>query len=225
MVDLNNDYSPTFTIIVPHYQGVVSHEHFLRGIESLSAQTYSSYELLVYHDGPLLDDSVEFPVDIHCTNKRYNNWGHSLRDMGIREAHGEYILHFNPDNVLYPYALEEINTRIEDPPQHIRLPDGDNIELNNGILIFPIWLMGVSSTGLVMWREKGNEEAMRFMLSGFPPRKYFIDCMQLVMKTRIWRDQGGWYDKTETSDGSMYERFVELNQGARYIGRVLGEHW
>src|SRR5271170_6135257 len=98
---------PLFSIIVVHYQGVNTHEVFLRGIRSLQAQTLRDFEILCYHDGPLLDESVKFPIPVTCTEKRFNDWGHSLRDMGIREAKGDYILHFNADNTLMPNALEE----------------------------------------------------------------------------------------------------------------------
>src|SRR5687768_14120246 len=97
---------PLFSIVVVHYQGTVPHDIFLRGIESLRSQTFRDHEILVYHDGPLLEPDVATPVPIRPTEKRFNDWGHSLRDIGIREARGEYILHFNADNILYPVALE-----------------------------------------------------------------------------------------------------------------------
>ena len=46
---------PLFSIIVVHYQGTVSREIFARGISSLQNQTFRDFEILCYHDGPLLD--------------------------------------------------------------------------------------------------------------------------------------------------------------------------
>lgn len=64
--------------------------------------------MLCYHDGPLIDSSVSFPVEVRCTLRRHNDWGHSLRDQGIREARGDCTVHFKADNILYPEALETI---------------------------------------------------------------------------------------------------------------------
>jgi hypothetical protein len=47
--------------------------------------------------------------------------------------------------------------------------------------------------------------------------------MQLVMKRQLWLDEGGWYDKSELSDGAMYEKFA-AKYGYRTVGGVLGEH-
>src|SRR5438105_3579170 len=111
------EHKPLFSIIVVHYQGVNSHEIFCRGIGSLLVQTFRDFEILAYHDGPLLDRSVIMPVPVFCTEQRHDDWGHSLRDRGIREAKGEYVLHFNADNILYPHALAEIAKEIARPPR------------------------------------------------------------------------------------------------------------
>src|SRR5437762_14065631 len=106
---------PLFSIIVVHFQGTISRDVYLRGINSIQQQTMGDYEVLVYHDGPLLDAEAPTPVPIRCTEVRHNDWGHSLRDRGIREAKGDYIVHFNADNVLYPHALELIAAEIRRP--------------------------------------------------------------------------------------------------------------
>ena len=106
---------PKFSIIVPHYDGVISDEKFLEGMRSILQSTYKNFEVLVYHDGPTsrpIPKSFKSEYDQHNidykikeTKTRYNDWGHTLRDLGIREAKGDYIVHFNPDNVLFPDAL------------------------------------------------------------------------------------------------------------------------
>jgi len=207
--------SPIFSIIVPHYQGSVSHERFLEGIESLQNQTFQDFEILCYHDGPLLDDNVEFPIPVICTKKRVNNWGHSLRDRGIWEAKGEYIVHFNPDNLLYPTALEEINagTKFD---EHL-FETGEK----NPIVVFPIKMLGMmrNATNLI----RIADESVSMILTGMPAVLYSIDCMQLVMKTSLWKKNNGWYDKRENSDGYMYPLLV-AKYNAFVCGDVLGVH-
>ena len=98
--------SPKFSIIMPHYDGAITDELFIEGMDSIESQTFKDFEVLIYHDGPLsrpLPDLSKYTFDYKFreTKTRYNDWGHSLRDLGIKEATGEYIVHFNPDNILY----------------------------------------------------------------------------------------------------------------------------
>lgn len=211
---------PMFSIIVVHYQGVNSHEVFCKGIDSILSQTFTDYEILAYHDGPLLDSSADMPVPVICTEKRHNDWGHSLRDRGIQEAKGRYILHFNADNVLYANALEEITKEIERPP---RFYDGQGRPLDtDDIIIFPILLMGMQLFRNMYLRAKGVR-SFYMIQTGNPPVAHYIDCMQLVMKRALWLREGGWYDRRDMSDGYMYQAFAE-KYGYRTVGTVLGEH-
>lgn len=213
--------APRFSIIVVHYQGVNTHDVYLRGIASLLAQTFADREILCYHDGPLLDAAVESPVPIRCTPRRANDYGHTLRDLGIREASGEYILHFNADNVLYPDALEAIDAELRRPP---RLRDiANRVHDTDNIVIFPV-LMHDHQQHLdrVIRLPKGSGAAM--IMTGNPPAFGTIDCMQMVMRRSLWLKEGGWSDRRPAGDGHMYPRFA-AKYGYRTVSRVLGEHY
>jgi hypothetical protein len=212
---------PLFSIIVVHYQGVNSHETFLRGYESIAAQTFTDFELLVFHDGPLLDPAVSFPCEVTTTRQRHDDWGHSLRDLGIRRATGEYIVHFNADNRLYPNALEELAREIARPPRLLD-PQGRILDTND-IIIFPVAMWNLIKFRNITRQHKGPP-AFYTILTGIPPLAQNIDCMQLVMKRSLWLSEGGWYDKSELSDGHMYQQFA-AKYGYRTVGPVLGEHF
>ena len=111
---------PRFSVILVHYQGATPHREFVRGVNSLMAQTNQDFELLAYHNGPLTDSSVHLPIPITCSDQYKDDWGYANRDRGLREATGDYIVHFNSDNVLYPDALERISATIDRPPQRVR---------------------------------------------------------------------------------------------------------
>lgn len=205
-----------FTIVVPHYDGSISDEEFTTGINSLSSQTFKDFEVLIFHDGPLSRDLPEINVTdykVIITKNRKNDWGHSLRDLGIKYAKGEYIIHFNPDNILYPNALETIFSKLSETD--------DNVP--NNIVIFPVLMKGMCTNGKILWREKQNADKKKLIFTGFPPIRNNIDCMQLVMKKSLWVSNGGWYDKTEQSDGNMYPLLVQKYE-ARYCSEILGEH-
>jgi glycosyltransferase involved in cell wall biosynthesis len=199
--------TPRFSIIIPHYQGTINHSQFLKGIASLLRQTIQDFEILCYHDGPLLNPVLNFPVRIFPTAKRYNDWGHSLRDIGIHEARGEYIVHFNPDNILYPNALECLNAGCKD------------------ILVFPVIMNGMERDGDLVFQQKHRDARTQMVLTGNPVVYGGIDCMQFVMKRDRWLEHGGWFDKRGNSDGFLYPMFAEMHE-VEFIGDApLGEHW
>ena len=212
---------PLFSIIIVHYQGVNSHETFLRGLRSIEQQKFRDFEILCYHDGPLSHPDLQFPIPVISTERRYNDWGHSLRDMGIRKATGDYILHFNADNILYPEALEEIAKEIKRGP---RLFDQLHRPIDtNDIIIFPIKMWNLIKFRGHTIQLKGLPQFF-LLLNGVPPILQNIDCMQLVMKRELWLAEGGWYDKRELGDGFMYQKFAQ-KYGYRNVGPVLGEHF
>jgi len=199
-----------FSFVVPHYDKSISDEVFLEGMESISKSTYKDFEVLIYHDGPVSRplpdiDHLDLNYKFKQTKKRYNDWGHTLRDAGIKEAKGEYIIHFNPDNLLDPNVLEEMS------------------KINHDIIICPIIMEGVCRVGNELFRTRNTED--RVILDGFPVARHNIDAMQLVMRRSMWLLYKGWYDKSEQSDGNMYQRFVSDNPGAtKWCGNIIGVH-
>jgi glycosyltransferase involved in cell wall biosynthesis len=213
--------APLFSIIMVHYQGSVSRQAFARSVESIQAQTFKDFELICYHDGPLLDPAAPQPVKIRCTARRHNDWGHSLRDIGIREARGQYIVHLNADNVLYPHALQAIAAEIR-RPAIVLTANGRQLDLDN-IVIFPIVMHDhVRFMYNVMRLPPASGRSL--ILTGNPPIPGNIDCMQLVMKRSLWLAEGSWYDKSKESDSLMYQ-LLAPKYGYRTVGQVLGEHF
>jgi hypothetical protein len=213
---------PRFSIILVHYQGATTHAELLRGINSLQAQTYKDFELLAYHNGPLLDPSLNFPIPLTCMDTFTDDWGHSQRDRGIRDARGDYILHFNSDNILYPNALEEISKAIDRPARIVEEGTSRIID-SNAIIIFSILCRGLQRMGdlLVFFKDKPE---FTLTLTGNPPAPNTIDALQLVMRRDLWLAEGGWHDKTIAGDGPMYQQFAK-KYGYRCVDQILGEHW
>jgi hypothetical protein len=214
---------PRFSIVAIYYQGVHPPELFRRGVSCILNQTFKDYELLIYHDGPL---SAEVPEvdgvrpEVRCTPTRHNDWGHSLRDRGIHEARGDYILHFNLDNLLYPHALQALENLSRQ--RSFLFNNGQAVDLDN-ILIFPIVYHDMQRF-LQAWLRLPKNSGAKMIMPGNPPVFGQIDCMQLVMKRELWLREGGWKDKSEASDGIMYPRFC-ATYGYRAAGEILGEHF
>lgn len=84
-------------------------------IHAFLAQTLQNFRLLIIHDGPdetmqalLAPYCAQHPgvIDCHFTAQRHNDYGHSLRQLGIGMADGEYLLITNDDNYYVPRFLE-----------------------------------------------------------------------------------------------------------------------
>jgi hypothetical protein len=220
--------SPRFSIIVPHYDGSIADAVLLRGLDCLAQQTFTDFEVLLYHDGPLgrpLPDlagtGLASRLRVRVSERRHDDWGHSLRHRGIGEARGEYIVHFNPDNLLYPDALQVLDACSRAPVTPAPAPE---LAENPAILIFAILMRGMHFSGRgPIYRDPARPQH-GLIYSGFPTVPGLIDCLQLVARTSIWREIGGWYDRSAASDGAIYSRLVS-ERGARYVPAVLGEHW
>jgi hypothetical protein len=57
-------------------------------------------------------------ISYECTKTRFNDYGHSLREIGLEKATGEYILITNADNYYSPKTLEFINKAIVNKAQN-----------------------------------------------------------------------------------------------------------
>lgn len=225
---------------MPHYHKTISHDRFISAINSIRCQSFRDWELLILHDGPIddsiLQDYVKKIIEdprISFTEKaeRRGDWGHSLRNEGIKKSSGEYILNINSDNVLYQNALAILYAYSKWDKKFARFKNNINGSLieyiiNPDCLVFAVKMMGSLNFGneKSMIRQRGQESEFQLLLSGWPPNKYFVDAMQLVAKREIWEDAGFWKLNYEEADGDLIEMITRKN-GYLLVPEILGEHW
>ena len=96
-------------------------EYFPILAPALIAQTHKNWELIIIHDGPnkQVEEWIEMMGDerikYHETEKRYNDYGHTLRAIGLGYVtDGDFILHTNADNYYVPVFLEDMIAHIGD---------------------------------------------------------------------------------------------------------------
>jgi len=103
---------PRLTVVVATYRQELALDCLLR---SLVCQTLQNFKVLVIHDGPSQNtpDIVnacfrERPemFEYLATPNRFNDFGHSLRAIGIERASTEFILLTNGDNYYSPRFVE-----------------------------------------------------------------------------------------------------------------------
>src|SRR5205823_4452069 len=92
-----------------------------RAIDSVLAQTYSNWELLVIDDGST--DGTRAVVERYERDPRvrYLRQDHqgvsAARNLGLAESRGEIIAHLDSDNVWYPRYLEAVTQALARHPE------------------------------------------------------------------------------------------------------------
>ena len=107
---MSNGIVPKISVIVPVYK---AEAYLHRCIDSLLAQTFFDFEILLVDDGSP-DRSGEICAEYARKDRRVrvfrkNNGGvSSARQCGIDNVVGEYSIHVDPDDWVEPTMLEEL---------------------------------------------------------------------------------------------------------------------
>lgn len=182
-------------------------------VQSWINQTKDNWILTVIHDGPNEDfnlimkkykDEQPTRIDYLNTEQRFNDYGHSLRDIGLKNIQGEYVLLTNADNYFIPRAIEFINeVFIEHQPE---------------VVIFDM----VHSHDMPGCR---NLPAYSYFETKLERRS--IDISSAIVKASL-AEKVGFRDKTHDGDASYFEDIMKLKlpDGLSFvkIPRVLFVH-
>lgn len=105
--------TPEISVIVPVYN---AEAYIHRCINSLLAQTFDDFEVILVDDGSL-DGSGAICDDYARKNSRVrvfhkeNGGVASARQLGVDKARGEYTIHTDPDDWVEPTMLDELYYR------------------------------------------------------------------------------------------------------------------
>jgi hypothetical protein len=195
---------PRFSLIVIDCDSHTPRESAKRGMESILSQTFKDFEVILVHDGfKRIPYEVEFDmsgidrVTTIYSKTRFNDWGHSLRLIGMRVAQGGYFLNFNIDNLLYPDCLRKVDERLG--------KDGDD----NDVVIFRI-----------INHKRGTD----LVLTGRRVGVGSIDCLQLIASRRAWKSIGYWHRNDYEADGHLYAQLA-AKYPPLYLDEILGENF
>lgn len=196
---------PFFTVIASHYQGSTSPAELDRFVRSVDG---ASIELLLLHDGPLLEPS---PHPLITTAKRRNVSGHDLRRLGLSQARGEWILHTNTDNVYAPGVFAPLRAALEQCP--------------TDILITTVRMRGMRRGNVErqVHYDTERDPGVFLELTGIPPFFANIDLMQLIARRSLWL-RHGWTTLTTEADAIIYESMTRSNPFTA-SSLVIGDHY
>ena len=115
-----------FSVIIPLYNKA---PYIRKALESVLAQTYADYELIIVDDGST-DGSAEIAEAIlqdpasrliasspHRLIRQANSGVSAARNNGVAQSHGEYIAFLDADDWWEPTYLERMKQLIEDYPE------------------------------------------------------------------------------------------------------------
>ncbi|MDP8208205.1 MAG: glycosyltransferase family 2 protein [Candidatus Electryonea clarkiae] len=107
------------SVVIPLYNKV---RHIKRAIDSVLAQTYREFELIIINDGStdksehVLEDYTDPRIRL-IHREHINSWGgHAARNLGIENAKYEFIAFLDADDEWMPDYLETIVLLIEKYP-------------------------------------------------------------------------------------------------------------
>lgn len=175
-------------------------------VQSMINQTQNNWTLHVLHDGVneefcniMEGYRREKPMQItyECTSERFNDYGHSLREIGLKKATGQYILITNADNYYAPKTLEFIDIAIK------------NSEHKPDVIMFDM---------VHSHRDPGIKKAPRYTLFKVSYKRNFIDMGSAVVETSL-AQSAGFSDKSFAADATYFENILnkKLENGSRLI--------
>ena len=182
-------------------------------VQSWINQTEDNWILTVIHDGPDEEfssimreykDKCPTRIEHLCTEKRFNDYGHSLRDIALKNIKGEYVLLTNADNYFIPKAIEFINEAfINHQPE---------------VVIFDM----VHSHD-----RPGGRNLPAYSFFETKLERFSIDISSAIVKANL-AEKAGFRDKTHDGDASYFEDVINLKfpdgPSISKIHRVLFVH-
>lgn len=204
-------YQPKFSIVIPVYNTVT--EQLRECIDSVLAQTYSNFELILIDDHSSWENVVPILKEYECNERvhiiyRTTN-GHisAATNDGIALAQGDFIAFMDCDDTIEPNALYEMAKKLNENPKYDFIySDEDKIT------------------------EDGKIRHLPFFKPDWSPDLYM--CMNYtnhlsVYRTAIVKEIGGLrsaYNGSQDYDFTL--RFMEksTNQNVGHVPKIL-YHW
>lgn len=123
---------PLVSIIMPLYN---AEKYVAEAIESVIAQTYTNWELIIVNDGSTdksLDVAKKFESEIIKVFSQANKGASAARNYGLKEAKGEYLQFLDADDIISSGKIEnQVHILINNPTKisvctTVHFFDGDN---------------------------------------------------------------------------------------------------
>jgi hypothetical protein len=185
------------TVVTPAYNVA---KYIGEAVDSVLRQTFTHFEYLVVDDGSV-DESIKV-VKAHAGDDprfRLVQGEHrglsAARNVGIREARGEYIAYLDGDDRWHPKFLERQVALIESLPANVgAVFCRSRIILENGTVVF------------FQWQRAGSYDFDDFLVGSNPAR----NGSSLLIRKSCFKDVGGFNENLQhVEDLEMWLRIAE----------------
>jgi len=189
------------TVVVAAYHQVTELDCLLK---SFACQTLQNFKVIVIHDGQhdetrevVKQNSLKFPglFEYMETKERHNDYGHSLRSMGIEWAQTEFVMLTNGDNYYAPRFVEFMFEAIDRGSLDVVLCDMVHSHLNPGYSI---------------------QRSYRFFRTR--PFRHCVDIGSFIAKSEKSK-KVGFRDKRADGDATYFEDILGKT-GPTTVGKV-----
>ena len=177
---------------------------------SLASQTSSNFVVTVYHDGhneeienivkSFKSNNPDIDITYYSSSERFNDYGHTLREMALHRSSADYLLLTNDDNYYVPIFVEEI----------LREIDNENPDIVYFDMVHS-HIMG----------DLPNPIGYQTLIT--EPRLNRIDIGSFVFRTELGK-VAGFTDREFNADGRFFERMLEFSPKLKKIEKVLFVH-
>lgn len=150
------------SVIVPVYN---SEEYIGSCVESVLAQSYSAFELLLIEDGST-DNSLEIcealcRKDIRIRLLKQEHRGVSAaRNLGIETAQGKYLFFLDSDDMIHPYLLETLYS-LQEEKHTVIATEGRHYAMDDANWRASTWKKDMNRTPKSMYLA--NEKALKYI--------------------------------------------------------------
>ena len=192
-------------------------------IESILAQTYASWELIIVDDNSS-DKSCDIVRDfaskhknirLYIKNEKEKRGANPSRNIGTKLACGEYIVYFDADDLITRYCIDQ---RVKFMESHEEID----------FAIFPAITFRVSPFEYVCnfgYKQEGN--VLPHFLSGLLPYTVWTNIYRrssLIEKDIVWDDDLPCLQDTDFNVLSLYKglKYKFSNSAPDYLWRFVG---
>lgn len=201
--------NPSISVVVAVYQ---AEKYIKRCLDSIMAQTFTDFEVLLVDDGSL-DSSGVICDDYATRDSRFRvihkqNEGVSrARQTGLDAAKGKYIIHADPDDWAEPDWLQKMHEKIEAEKADIVICDFDRIYKDKTI----------------HYDQKPRSLDNRDIIAGMLELKIWGACWNKLIRRCIFSQYGVSFDPRMTIWEDLYVTCLLVAKGAKvtYLSETL----
>jgi GT2 family glycosyltransferase len=204
------------SIVVPLYNKA---PHVRRALDSIAAQTFSDFEVIVVDDGST-DDGAAIVANYGDSRVRLvrqpNAGPGAARNAGLAQTQGEFIAFLDADDAWLPTYLEESVRQLGESGDDVAAVSSGYIEYPSGMWRERMWRQRGLSKGVHRVAPDTNPWLVVSMLA------YMSPC-STVARSQVIRKWGGFYDREKclyAEDAFLWLKFL-LNEKVAFNPKPL----